>query len=301
MHFVSALDKVSGMRTILGLHETVCSGAADGYGRMLRKPALTLLHLGPGLANALANLHNARRASTPVLNLVGDMATWHAHTDPLLSMDISALASTVSKSVDTCEPHDSLTAAMVRAAANTKHAETVSGSRISTLIVPHNVSWTECKQPLTPGCQEKVLKGTANAAGSTLQFYEQQSMNLSAKSGIEQFIKNCSNAIKRCPKGKSAFLIGGRAAISDGDAIANMGKIAVATGADLICENAFARLDRGSGMPNVQRLPYFPNVTNINSKFTDSAALIVVLALVYVKATLLVVASSAYANWALLS
>lgn len=80
-----------------------------------------------------------------------------------------------------------------------------------------------------------------------------------------------------------------------------MGKIAVATGAELICENAFARLDRGSGMPDVQRLPYFPNVTNINSKFTDSAALTVVLALVYVKATLLVVASSAYASWALLS
>lgn len=72
MHFVAALDAVPGIRPVLGLHETVCSGAADGYGRMALKPAATLLHLGPGLANALANLHNARRACTPVLNLVGE-------------------------------------------------------------------------------------------------------------------------------------------------------------------------------------------------------------------------------------
>lgn len=71
MHFVSALDKVSGVRAILGLHETVCTGAADGYGRMAGSPALTLLHLGPGLANGLSNLHNAHRASTPIVNLIG--------------------------------------------------------------------------------------------------------------------------------------------------------------------------------------------------------------------------------------
>lgn len=82
MHFVAAMDTVWGLRPILGLHETVCSGAADGYGRMTGKPALTLLHLGPGLANALANLHNARRASTPIVNLIGEYLASETSTLP---------------------------------------------------------------------------------------------------------------------------------------------------------------------------------------------------------------------------
>ncbi|MEQ8826854.1 MAG: thiamine pyrophosphate-binding protein, partial [Parvibaculum sp.] len=86
MHFVAALDKVEGMRAILGLFEGAVTGMADGYGRMAEKPAATLLHLGPGLANGLANLHNARRASTPIVNIVGDHATYHAQYDaPLAS------------------------------------------------------------------------------------------------------------------------------------------------------------------------------------------------------------------------
>ena len=85
MHLVAALDTVPGMRPVLGLFEGVVTGAADGYGRMLRRPALTLLHLGPGFANGIANLHNARRASSPVVNLVGDHATWHADADAPLA------------------------------------------------------------------------------------------------------------------------------------------------------------------------------------------------------------------------
>ena len=77
MHFVAALDRVEGMRCVLALHEGVATGAADGYARMAEKPAATLLHLGPGLANGLSNLHNAMKASTPVVNIVGDHATWH--------------------------------------------------------------------------------------------------------------------------------------------------------------------------------------------------------------------------------
>ncbi|KAF5833363.1 thiamine diphosphate-binding protein [Dunaliella salina] len=106
MHYVSALDKLAeqgngqGIRAILGLHETVCSGAADGYARMAGKPAAVLLHLGPGLANGLTNLHNARRAGTPVVVIVGQMSTSHREDnptwDPLLSMDIQAIASPVS-------------------------------------------------------------------------------------------------------------------------------------------------------------------------------------------------------------
>src|SRR5438094_10537407 len=93
---VQALDRVPTIRAVLGLFEGVCTGAADGYGRMTRRPALTLLHLGPGLANGLANLHNARRAGTPIVNLVGEHATWHVNADPPLATDIQALARTVS-------------------------------------------------------------------------------------------------------------------------------------------------------------------------------------------------------------
>ncbi len=101
---VGALDAVPHVRAILGLHETVCAGASDGYWRMARKPACLLLHLGPGLANALAALHNARRARAPIVTLVGDMATWHAAADAPLAMDIEGLACSVSGWVRTAAP-----------------------------------------------------------------------------------------------------------------------------------------------------------------------------------------------------
>src|SRR5262249_14545571 len=96
MPLVAALDAVPGMRAVLGLFEGVCTGAADGYARMAGKPAMTLLHLGPGLANGLANLHNARRARSPVVNVVGDHATWHLAADAPLTSDIVSLASPMS-------------------------------------------------------------------------------------------------------------------------------------------------------------------------------------------------------------
>src|SRR5260370_880921 len=92
MHFVAALDRVEGMRVVLGLFEGAVTGMADGYGRMAEKPAATLLHLGPGLANGLANLHNARRAATPIVNIVGDHATYHAQYDAPLASDVHGFA-----------------------------------------------------------------------------------------------------------------------------------------------------------------------------------------------------------------
>lgn len=92
MHFVAALDKVDGMRAILGLFEGAVTGMADGYGRIAEKPAATLLHLGPGFANGLANLHNARRAQTPIVNIVGDHATYHAQYDAPLASDLAGFA-----------------------------------------------------------------------------------------------------------------------------------------------------------------------------------------------------------------
>ena len=101
MPLVTALDSVAGIRPVLGLFEGVCTGAADGFGRMAGRPAMTLLHLGPGLANGLANLHNAHRARTPVINVVGDHATWHRMFDSPLQSDIEAFARPVSSWVRT--------------------------------------------------------------------------------------------------------------------------------------------------------------------------------------------------------
>ena len=103
MHFVSALDRVAGLRCVLGLAETVVSGCADGYARMAGKPAATLLHCGPGLANGLAPFHNARRANVPIVSIVGDQATYHRPLDAPLTTDTEALARTVSTWVHTCE------------------------------------------------------------------------------------------------------------------------------------------------------------------------------------------------------
>src|SRR5690349_19070177 len=97
MHFVAALDDVPEMRAVLALFEGVATGAADGYGRMAGVPAATLLHLGPGLGNGLANLHNARRARTPIVNIVGDHATYHQPLDAPLASDIVSVATNVSR------------------------------------------------------------------------------------------------------------------------------------------------------------------------------------------------------------
>src|SRR6188768_1247586 len=102
MHFVAALDKVAGLRCVLGLAETVVTGCADGYARMAGKPAATLLHCGPGFANGIANIHNARRAHSPMVNIVGDHATYHGRYDPPLASDTEGLARAISHWVAAC-------------------------------------------------------------------------------------------------------------------------------------------------------------------------------------------------------
>ena len=135
---VTAFDSVPGIRAVLGLFEGVCTGAADGYGRMLDKPAMTLLHLGPGLSNGLANLHNAKRAHTPVFNVIGDHASWHRAADAPLTMDIEALAGTVSKWQRTCESSATLSRDTADGIA------TAMRGQVSTLVVPQDHQWTEC-------------------------------------------------------------------------------------------------------------------------------------------------------------
>ncbi|MGI9008327.1 MAG: thiamine pyrophosphate-binding protein, partial [Streptosporangiaceae bacterium] len=138
MHFVAALDDVPAMRATLCLFEGVATGAADGYGRMTGRPAAALLHLGPGLANGLANLHNARRAGTPVLAVVGDHATYHKRLDAPLESDIDALARTVSGWVRrTTRPEDLGAGAAAVLAASRRPP-----GQVATLILPADVSWS---------------------------------------------------------------------------------------------------------------------------------------------------------------
>src|ERR1700735_1953268 len=139
MHIVAALDHVPEMRCVLGLFEGVVSGAADGYARMAEKPACTLLHLGPGLANSLANLHNASRARVPIINLVGQHATDHLRFETPLVSDIEGIARPYSKWLRTSRSSVELGRDAVEAVA----AARTSSGQIATLIIPADIAWTE--------------------------------------------------------------------------------------------------------------------------------------------------------------
>ena len=139
MHFVAALDRVPGLRCVLGLAETVVAGCADGYGRVAGRPAATLLHCGPGLGNGIANLHNARRADTPIVNVVGDHATWHRPYDPPLAADTEALARTVSRWVRVARD----AASVGRDASEAVQAALAPPGGIATLILPADCAWNE--------------------------------------------------------------------------------------------------------------------------------------------------------------
>src|SRR4051794_11396556 len=146
MHFVAALDDVPEMRAVLALFEGVATGAADGYGRMAEKPAATLLHLGPGLGNGLANLHNARRARTPIINIVGDHATYHAQYDAQLQSDIETVARNVSQFIrKSMRPGD-----VAADAADAVVAATGPPGEIATLLLPADVSWSDGAEPASP-------------------------------------------------------------------------------------------------------------------------------------------------------
>ena len=139
IHIVAALDKVPEMRCVLGLFEGVATGAADGYARMAEKPACTLLHLGPGLGNGLANLHNARRAQVPIVNVIGEHATYHLKYDAPLTSDIEGIARPGSKWVRTSSAVSDIGSDAVSAIVD---ARTPPG-QIATLIVPADVAWSD--------------------------------------------------------------------------------------------------------------------------------------------------------------
>jgi len=212
------------MRCVLGLFEGVVTGAADGYGRMTGRPASTLLHLGPGLANGLANLHNANRAQTPIVNIIGDHATYHKRHDAPLTADIEALARPYSKWLRT-----SVTATEVGGdGAEAIAASRSASGRIATLILPADTAWGEGGEvapvpniPLPP----VPADATVERAASML------------KSGL--------------PTG---IILAGTALHGPGLVLA--GRIAAGTGARLLTPVTFARVERGAGRPIVERIPY---------------------------------------------
>jgi acetolactate synthase I/II/III large subunit len=218
MHFVGALDSVPAMRGVLALFEGVATGAADGYARIASKPAAVLLHLGPGLANGLANLHNARRARTPVVVIVGAHATGHARYDAPLQSDIEALARTVSGWVHTSGTTRDLAQDAMRAVAAAQ------AGQIATLVLPADVSWSE---------------GAAIALPRTPTL-----------TAIPDRVVDYSRLLS-----SHALILLGGTGLSDGGLRA-ASRISVATGARLLAETFPARIERGAGVPGLDRLAY---------------------------------------------
>lgn len=225
MHFVAALDTEPRMRCVLGLFEGVVTGAADGYARMAGKPACTLLHLGPGLANGLANLHNARRAFSPIVNVVGEHATYHRHLDAPLTSDIAGFAGPVSGWVRISESAADVAAdgaAAVQAAAGPP-------GQIATLILPADTAWNApagTAAALPPAPPPPV---GADAVAATV----------AALTGTEP----------------CAMLLNGAGATARGLALVN--RIATACGAKVFADTFVSRIAGGAGHPAVPRLPYF--------------------------------------------
>jgi len=224
MHFVSALDCVEGVRCILGLFEGVVTGAADGYYRMAGKPAATLLHLGPGLGNGLANLHNAKKARSGMVNIVGEHASYHIRHDAPLTADIEGVARPMSDWV--------LTSRSSRAVAG-DGAQAITAARtapgqIATLILPADTAWGEADGPAAvaaPQPRPTVDGAAIDAAAQVLR------------------------------SGRPAAILLGGASLR-GKALDWAGRIAAKTGCTLLCEYNNARMERGAGRAVVRQLPF---------------------------------------------
>ncbi|WP_420342297.1 acetolactate synthase large subunit [Paenirhodobacter sp.] len=223
MHFVAALDRVAGMKCVLGLHETVVTGMADAYFRMAGKPAATLLHCGPGLANGMANLHNARRGRSGIVNIVGDQATWHRPFDAPLTADTEGMARTVSHRVETVAAPARIGGAAVAAIQAARQGQ------IATLILPADVSWQE-------GAAPEVAGPVAPAAAPDAQVIETAARLL------------------RDPARRVLLFVGGNAAMGPGQRA--LARILPATGAEVMAELLTARMERGQGRLPIPRIPY---------------------------------------------
>lgn len=224
MHFVAALDRKPQMRCVLGLFEGVVTGAADGYARMADKPAATLLHLGPGMANGLANMHNARRANTPMVNIVGEHATHHLRHDAPLHSDIESLARPMSHWVHRIGRADEVSPAAVAAI----EAATAEPGGVATLILPADAAWGhagpgiyKARRPQAPQVEETTIAHVAEK------------------------LRNGR---------KSVILLSGKGLRAGALNIA--ARIAAKTGARLMAQQANARIERGAGRVPIERVPF---------------------------------------------
>ncbi|MCB1173670.1 MAG: acetolactate synthase large subunit [Leptospiraceae bacterium] len=230
MHFVAALDDTD-MRGILTLFEGVASGAADGYGRMADKPAATLLHLGCGLGNGLANLHNARKGRVPIVNIIGDHATAHVQYDAQLQSDIETVARNVSSWIRSCTDTKMLASDAAAAVAAAKGPP----GQVASLILPADVSWgeeAESAAPHSPVPPPIAAAETIDQVAAVLQSGQ-----------------------------KTAILLGGRVLRAEGLRMA--AQIAEKTGAKLFCEVFPSRLERGAGLPHVERIAYLAEMAAV--------------------------------------
>ena len=226
MHFVAALDREPRLRGVLCLVEGVVAGAADGYARMAHKPAATLLHLGPGFGNAISFLHNARKGQQPIVNIVGDHATYHAaYVQAPLTSDIMAITGSVSNWLHRSRSADEVAADGARAV----WAARAAPGQIATLVLPADCAWNEGAMPAAPlpvAPPKTVEAGMVSRVAAALQ------------------------------NGKrSALLLRGRCLERTG--VEAAGRIAAKTGARLLHDYFTPRITRGEGLPEVERVPYF--------------------------------------------
>lgn len=229
MPLVAAMESEPRFRPVLTMFEGVCTGAADGYGRVAGRPAMTLTHLGPGFANGIANLHNARRANTPIVNIVGDHASWHVNYDPPLASDIHSLAHPVSKWVRTSKTGESVAADFIDAV----NAAWQPSGAISTLVLPMDLQAKPIEHPLAAG---------------------------HVKAPVRRFFSDGVDAVaKKIKAGKKLVFIVGDNGVTEAGLRA-AGRLAQLPNVKMFAET-FPRIShRGGGLPDLDRLPYFPEV-----------------------------------------
>ena len=228
MHFVAALDHEPRMRCVLGLEENVVTGAADGYGRMTDRPAATLLHLGPGLANGLANLHNARRARTPIVNVVGDHASYHLGLDAPLTSDIESLAEPMSHFVRRITGADDVALATAQACAAARDLPGV-----ATLILPADAAWNTVRPASRAAPGRTALRAVPESQVRAV------AMRLRSAARLGQRI---------------AFLVGGRALRAR--ELEGVSRVAASLSARILTGPLSGRIERGAGRVAVEKIPY---------------------------------------------
>ena len=224
MHFVAALDREPKMRGVLCLFEGVAAGAADGYARMTGRPAATLLHLGPGFANAVSFLHNAQKAGSAVVNIVGDHATAHVqYQQAPLTSDIMGICAPVSHWL-----HRSTSSHEV-ASDGARAVQAARSGQVATLVLPADTAWNDARAPAAP-----------------LPVVPPMLVESAAIDRIAAALKNGK---------KTALLLRGVCLQRDG--VEAAGRIAAKSGARLLHDYFTPRLTRGEGLPEIERIPYF--------------------------------------------